>query len=1725
MKKNFLLCMLLSLMSLSAFAIDRVALFREGFKPDPNWMATNQDGFGLNWGLLGNTAAGFVGDVSQWQLTLQLGYTITTRADSPVSAGYDNFGFGASGNSHTIAPTSGFAVSEISTERYRDVYLSFAMKASTISGLKIEYQTLGDWVELEFTADDIEIKAATAPWYYVTIKKTFPSVKSMSFRMTTSGTFPSIDDLCVSGEPDSGFDLRVHIEESEAILNGAKEGLELGMFLSGKAALETSLAAAKVVNAKPRYTYEEALAADTDLKAKLDAFRNNKITTSNAPKIAQVANQPISFSNESKTINLSGISATGSGATITSLDIVSLKGNCAITDKAYTNGNATGSFKYTGASPKFGKDTIVVTVTQSANSAVITNKIEMRFAVEVLDANNNIPPAIDKIANQYNVFGDNQPHTIALTGISPVNPGQTITSIVATSDKTDIIANPTINTGTVNTDGKATLSYTPSSGKTGAVKITVEITDNAAGTTTGTAKTTVDFMVYVFDSANQPAMFDVPEQKEIVAGIGDSKIIIPNVRNLNKIGSSQFKVEVLSGGELIETPTITYNKDQHFALLNIKDKSLAGTVTLRVMLGDYMQEFDLKISPFSNPGISFQVYDIIFWQRTNPISVGAAPIYDEVIDKSLCPTQSDKTFWGENYEKWEEFIAKITTDCEPPGGSGYCNPYPIGDMGTMALKGFFIPKLSGNYKFTFYAFQDFTGGIFLDQTATSWRAAQSVAYFAKNTDTGAVTKVGTADESAWTVTSDDIYLEAGKVYPIYAVRFYIHNTAFDMRVEGPGMAQQVITGDLIAPLYDVVRPDAPTGFKIHTVFAKEMRLEWNAVSSGSKIAKVVGYNVYVNGKKDNSAPVTTLNYMLRDLDPSTAYSVFVTSIDELGNESQISNTETATTLADSATKPGKPTNVRDESKTGEVIKLRWAKPTATGSDVVAYDVAVNGTGSEHIQNVGYIFNTDSFFIRKLQPETEYKIYVRAYNGSMVVSDWSDEVKITTTAFDPLKEQDPGFNEYRVRLDVEKRNIAWFDGIGINPNVFSDTLHQEPKNKYRNQIDALKPSVIRFGGFEPNESGLYSVSGNQADAGRRAATIGSARKKAGNATHGMNLDYCNKIGAYYSFCIGTKQGPGGTHSGNYTVDYMDPVKGPQVFKNLIEYLAGPSTSVYGILRSGEGFTEPLLDPTNPMCKGVIIEMGNEVWGGNSHCAPIGENYTAYGEWCREMIAAMRSSEHYEKVKDLIYFAYSGRDPGVSQVNQNVVRGSKPGEVQVFAVSGYLGGNLNYNPDVNYGETVSHYYRLRTQHAATNLQGLQSCIKDQMAMTGSYLSPYFYESQVSSSSYFGNLGQAVLLLDYHTASLKYGSILPAMFSFDGGEWRITIDGRPYAHYDIARLINTYCKGHLLSTSVVTNNQLLCEDVNGKMMPIKGHEPVGTTVYNNGKQWSVLLFSRDFDQEYSVQLNLPEDIGEIKNAKRFIVTGDGSENGPSIREGFYVTPGSGESVSLKNGQVVHVPPFSMVMYTFEANDPEFERLPLGHLDRILPQDIELTGNFFIDKDKGSTKINVAVTPDDAFSKGIIWDISEAVNGHMEGCKFPSLSVSLDAVTVRAQGSASQGYVPNAPFWLKATLADNPSISKSVRINITNQTAPDCGRISVDETEVKTVVYPNPAENVLFVKTESDNQKTLTVYNESGQRVLSEVASGELIELDVTSLVGGKYFITINENGSLETVPFVKK
>jgi len=77
----------------------------------------------------------------------------------------------------------------------------------------------------------------------------------------------------------------------------------------------------------------------------------------------------------------------------------------------------------------------------------------------------------------------------------------------------------------------------------------------------------------------------------------------------------------------------------------------------------------------------------------------------------------------------------------------------------------------------------------------------------------------------------------------------------------------------------------------------------------------------------------------------------------------------------------------------------------------------------------------------------------------------------------------------------------------------------------------------------------------------------------------------------------------------------------------------------------------------------------------------------------------------------------------------------------------------------------------------------------------------------------------------------------------------------------------------------------------------------------------------------------------------------------------------------------------------------------------------------------------------------------------------------------------------------------------------------------ENETVIYPNPALNVLTIKTNNNQIKIINLYDALGRLINSQIASENEVFLNVENLPSGTYFIQIIENQNVSTHNFIKQ
>jgi hypothetical protein len=620
---------------------------------------------------------------------------------------------------------------------------------------------------------------------------------------------------------------------------------------------------------------------------------------------------------------------------------------------------------------------------------------------------------------------------------------------------------------------------------------------------------------------------------------------------------------------------------------------------------------------------------------------------------------------------------------------------------------------------------------------------------------------------------------------------------------------------------------------------------------------------------------------------------------------------------------------------------------------------------------------------------------------------------------------------------------------------------------RKLVSDFQAGVIRWGAISANSKSFHG-------------SVGTGKVN----TYGKMLSLANEIDGRFALTVGVQDG----------IDYRTD---PNTFLYLLEYLAGDASTTWGAIRASEGYTEPLLQQG----KGILLEFGNEVWGAAAHDAEIGSDYVAYAKWVRDMTEVVKSSPYYDPGK--IIMVYSGRNPHPDNsygVNTKVLTGDR-GHAECLAVSGYMGGNLNYDPEIPKGDTELDYYKNSIDLSRKNMEGFVLTMKEMLSLTGTIKTFYLYESNMTTTSYNGRFGQAIIMTDYLANSMNYGSIVPSLFHLTGGEWRITQPADNYRQlplFNTGKYFNRFCKGNILQTEFVSNNKLT-NSSGGEI----SFDPVGAYSYNLGDAFSVLLINRDFENDFTVQLELPDDIGFSDEATIYTIW----ENDFSS----YNTNIDSANFSISADLLINVPKHAMVIVSFKGDDPGYEKLPIGYYDRKRPESLKVssTRNYIIDTNRGTDVISTEVLPTDAFSAVAVLDVIENTT--------QSIITPLSGGRLHIKASGKCG--DEGIIKIHVYASDNHELSDTVTVQVSNQGI-DCPSTGIADKDVKdlNLFYPNPVSEKIFINKNLDGHSFIQIFDNTG-KVVHQNYLDISYEIPVKAWKSGLYIIRVTkpDNGSL--------
>ncbi|MBJ6360759.1 cadherin-like beta sandwich domain-containing protein [Paenibacillus sp. GCM10012307] len=295
-------------------------------------------------------------------------------------------------------------------------------------------------------------------------------------------------------------------------------------------------------------------------------------------------------------------------------------------------------------------------------------------------------------------------------------------------------------------------------------------------------------------------------------------------------------------------------------------------------------------------------------------------------------------------------------------------------------------------------------------------------------------------------TGYNVYVDGTKINssPITTTSFTVTNqspgTTYSVKVTALSSA-----GESSASAVDSVTTitDAPTGLNHSSVTTTGWVQAWTAVTGAT------GYNVYVDGTKINSSPITTTSFTVTNQSPGTTYSVKVTALSSAG-ESSASDADSVTTITDA------PTGLNHSS----VTTTGWVQTWTAVTGATGYNVYVDGTKINSSP-----VTTTSFTVTNQSPGTTYSVEVTAVNGSGE-SSASDADSVTTitdapTGLNHSSVTTTGWVQAWTSVTGATGYNVYVDGTKINSSPITATsftvTDQSPGSTYSVEVTAVNGS--------------------------------------------------------------------------------------------------------------------------------------------------------------------------------------------------------------------------------------------------------------------------------------------------------------------------------------------------------------------------------------------------------------------------------------------------------------------------------------------------------------------------------------------------------------------------------------------------------------------------------------------------------------------------------------------
>lgn len=335
--------------------------------------------------------------------------------------------------------------------------------------------------------------------------------------------------------------------------------------------------------------------------------------------------------------------------------------------------------------------------------------------------------------------------------------------------------------------------------------------------------------------------------------------------------------------------------------------------------------------------------------------------------------------------------------------------------------------------------------------------------------------------------------------------------------------------------------------------------------------------------------------------------------------------------------------------------------------------------------------------------------------------------------------------------------------------------------------------------------------------------------------------------------------------------------PREWANLIEFLAGPVSTPYGRKRAEAGHPQPYTEVFDH----IYLELGNEVW--SRIFAPWNWNNQPEkaAQYARLMWDSARTSPHFDPAK----FSFTG--PGwagnvASRAEQSYGnRFAKTNPLSAFhAVAHYAGGfdGVSLAESGERAEQVFnrlfHVPRIQgpvmDKHAAADAATRPGLRPAAYEAGPGYALPGPGEAFTEEQETIGkSLASAITTLDayLHAQSIGYGPLCHFVFENRGINWSThNPDWTPHLPTLAIQMRNQHVRGDLLHTESLRMTTL---DIPAATVASGGHgtrrretkipaapntPTVAAHAFRDGKDWSLVLLSREPAASRTVQVDLP-------------------------------------------------------------------------------------------------------------------------------------------------------------------------------------------------------------------------------------------------------------------------------